>query len=63
MDYKSLPKQAFEIDENQILQSAVDFLKTRFNADIIVLEENKAPENDKNKADISAPLKPGIVIR
>ena len=61
-DYRSLPKDAFELDENEILKNAKDFISQKFNTEVEILNEDNAEEKHRSKAQMSAPLKPGIVI-
>jgi len=52
-----------QINENQILKEAENFLKSELDAEIIIFEENSPERYDpKNKAHLAKPLRPAIYI-
>jgi hypothetical protein len=55
--------QTKTLDEKETLKSAESFLSERFKAQIMVYaEEEKGKHDPKNRATLSAPLKPAIYI-
>jgi leucyl-tRNA synthetase len=52
-----------QINENQILKEAENFLKSELNADVIIFEENSPERYDpKNKANLAKPMRPAIYV-
>jgi len=52
-----------QINENQILKEAENFLKSELNADVIIFEENSPERYDpKNKANLARPMRPAIYV-